>query len=341
MKSFRIKNQHFFIMIFGICFFLCNCNNVRNNKDINIINFTQAQQKFTIVPFYENIPTYIIQAHHNKSQIDKVYKDYIYNPIWYDFASNGECAFLARNIKNPIRDLETLDKEFRLLSGSGVEEIVKDALLTVSRELPGPNTTVYIQVMDPAYKKMIPEYAKKILDMGIHADTYGTGKIFVAIDPRARNWKNILPRIIAHEYHHSIWISRNFETVHFSLLDCLIIEGRAEGFADRIYPNIEAPWPDLTAEDEYRIWNYMKTVLHNKDERLILEMTTGNKEIPFLSVYSIGYKIIQEFLKNNPQVPILEWTDYGPEKILKKSKYEDKFSQHLDVKTLKNPDSIF
>ena len=175
---------------------------------------------------------------------------------------------------------------------------------------------------------MIPEQAQDIRDMGIHADTYGTGRIFIAIDPAAKNWKNLLPRIIAHEYHHSIWISRNFETVHFSLLDCLILEGRAEGFADIIYPDIKAPWPDLTREEEYRVWNYMKPVLYSTDELLIMKMITGNKEIPFLSVYSMGYKIMQDFLENNHQISLTEWTNYKPEEILLKSRYENKFENN-------------
>lgn len=306
---------------------LSACDSTNSYIQNKTITFSQANQQFSIVPFYLNMPTYVKKAKENRDHINRIYKTYVYDPIWDDFASKGECSFLAKNIKNPITDLDGLNTEITVLSNSGVEGIIKKALLKVSKVLPGPNTTVYLQVIDPSYKKMIPSNAPKILNMGIHADTYGTGRILISIDPTSENWKNMLPRVVAHEYHHSVWVSRNFETIHFSLLDCLILEGRAEGFADLLYPNIEAPWPDfLDREKEHRVWQYMKYVLNSKDEQLILKMFIGDKEIPFLSVYSMGYRIMQEFLKNNPEVSLMEWTDMEPNEILSKSKYEEKFN---------------
>ena len=111
------------------------------------------------------------------------------------------------------------------------------------------------------------------------------------------------------------------------MLDCLILEGRAEGFADLVYPDIVPPWPDLIEGDkEHRAWKQMKHVLHSRDEQLIQKMFIGDKEMPFLSVYSIGFKIMQEFIKNNPEISVMEWTDMEPDEILSKSSYEDKFN---------------
>jgi uncharacterized protein YjaZ len=316
-----------FCLIILSLIYLSACDSTKNNIQNKTITFSQATQKFSIVSFYLNMSTYIEKAKENRPQINRIYKRYVFDPIFNDFASKGECSFLAKNIKNPITDLDGLASEINLLSNSGVEEIIKNALLKVSKVLPGPNTTVYIQVMDPLYKKMIPPNATKIINMGMHADTYGTGRIFISIDPTSENWKKMLPRVVAHEYHHSVWISRNFETINFSLIDCLILEGRAEGFADLLCPNIEAPWPDLLdREEEHRVWQIMRHSLHSKDEQIILKMFTGDKEIPFLSVYSMGYRIMQEFFSNNPNVSLLEWTDMNVEEILSKSKYEEKFN---------------
>jgi uncharacterized protein YjaZ len=308
---------------------LSACDSTNSNIQNKTITFSQANQQFSIVPFYLNMQTYVKKAKENRAQINQIYKTHVYDPIWDDFASKGECSFLAKNIENPITDLDGLNTEIMVLSNSGVEGIIKKALLKDSKVLPGPNTTVYLQVIDPSYKKMIPSNATKIINMGIHADTYGSGRIFISIDPTSKNWKNMLSRVVAHEYHHSVWVSRNFETIHFSLLDCLILEGRAEGFADLLYPNIEAPWPDfLDREKEQRVWQHMKHVLYSKDEQLILKMFIGDKEIPFLSVYTMGYRIMQEFLKNNPEISLMEWTDMAPNEILSKSKYEKMFNQH-------------
>jgi len=310
-----------------ILFISYSCDLKNYDPDIKTITFSQAKQQFSIMSFYLNMPVYIEKVKENKNQIDRIYKTYVYNPIWEDFASKGECSFLAKNIKYPIKDLDRLNTEIKELSNSGVEEIVKRALLKVSRVLPGPNTTVYLQVIDPSYKKIIPSSAQKIYDMGMRADTYGSGKIIICIDPTSKNWKKMLPRIVAHEYHHSVWVSRNFESIHFSLLDCLVLEGRAEGFADLLYPDSEAPWPGFTdLKNEYSVWQQMSQVLHSKDEQTIMKMFVGNEEIPFLSVYSMGYKIMHEFLKNNPEVSLMEWTDMEPGEFLSKSKYTEKFN---------------
>jgi hypothetical protein len=157
---------------------LSACESTDSNIQNKTIVFSQANQQFTIVPFYLNMPAYVKKAKENRAQINQIYKTYVFDPIFDDFASKGECSFLAKNIKNPITDLDGLNTEIKVLSNSGVEEIVKEALLKVSKVLPGPNTTVYLQVIDPSYKKIIPPNASKILDMGMHADTYGTGRIF-------------------------------------------------------------------------------------------------------------------------------------------------------------------
>jgi uncharacterized protein YjaZ len=271
------------------------------------------------------MPIYTEKAKENLGQIDRIYKKYVYNPIWKDFASKGECSFLANALKNPITDLEGLNTEIKLLSESGVEEIVKDALVEVSKVLPGPNTTVYLQVIDPIYKKYIP----KSLHTGVVAHTFGAGRIFITIDPTASDWRNQLLKIVAHEYHHSVWISRNFKTINFSLLEYLILEGRADSFADLLYPDLESPWTNVfSLEKERSVWHHMKHVLHRRDAQLNMNMIIGDKDIPFASAYTIGYRIMQEFLKNNPDVTLLEWTDMEAEEILSKSKYEKKFDYH-------------
>jgi uncharacterized protein YjaZ len=55
-------------------------------------------------------------------------------------------------------------------------------------------------------------------------------------------------------------------------------------------------------------------------------MVVGDKDIPFASAYTIGYRIMQEFLNNNPSMTLLEWTDLEAEEILLKSKYGEKFN---------------
>jgi len=44
----------------------------------------------------------------------------------------------------------------------------------------------------------------------------------------------------------------------------------------------------------------MSKFLDSRDAELNMRMVVGDKDIPFASAYTIGYRIMQEFLKNNP-----------------------------------------
>jgi uncharacterized protein YjaZ len=319
----KIKKNPFYCLIVVLFMNLSACDSTSNNIQYKTINFSQSDQQFSIVSFYLSMPTYIEKAKENRGEINRIYKNLVYDPIWKDFASKGECSFLAKTLKNPITDLEELNNEIEVLSESGVEEIVKDALIKVSKVLSGPNTTVYLQVIDPIYKQHIP----KNLQTGIVAHTFGAGRIFIAIDPTTSEWRNQLQKIVAHEYHHSVWISLNFKTINFSLLEYLVLEGRADSFADLLYPDIESPWTNIFGlEKEQSVWQSINNVLHLRDEQLNMKIAVGDKEIPFGSAYTMGYRIMQEFLKNNPEVTLLEWTDMEATEILSKSQYEEKFN---------------
>ena len=44
----------------------------------------------------------------------------------------------------------------------------------------------------------------------------------------------------------------------------------------------------------------MSKFLDNKDAELNMRMVVGDNDIPFANAYTIDYRIMQEFLKNNP-----------------------------------------
>jgi len=299
-----------------------------NSSDVQfkIIKFSQLDQNFSIVSSYLSMSTYVEKTKENRRNIAKIYNKYIFNPIWNDFASEGEYSFLAESIKSPIYDLEGLNNEIKILSISGVEDTVKAGLEKISRVLPGPNTTIYLHAIDPKYKQYLPNSYKE-LNPGIMAHTFGSGKILVLIDPTVSNWIKVIPKVIAHEYHHSVWTSRNFKTKNFSLIEYLIFEGRADSFAELLYPDIKVPWTNMFgSEKERSVWYEMKYFLKSRNEHVNMRMVVGDNDIPFGSAYTIGYRIMLEFLKNNPEVTLSEWTDMEAEEILLKSKYEEKFN---------------
>jgi len=320
MKFIKIISSRFIIFLLTGMF---SCGPGSRNARYETLTFSQNDQQFTIVSFYKHMPAYIKAAERNRSRIAGIYKRLVFDPIWNDFASKGECSFLAKSLEKPITDLENLAHETALLGKSNAEEIIKTALLKVSKILPGPNTTVYIQALDPVYKKYLPEH----MQTGITAHTFGSGRIIILVDPRVPDWKQYLQKITAHEYHHSVWVSRNFETVNFSLLEYLTLEGRADSFAELIYPDIKSPWVNMfDFEKEKDVWYFLRDRLNSRDADLLMRTAAGDKNTPFASVYTIGYRIMQDFFKNNPDVTLQEWTDMEAEDIFRKSNYEAKFN---------------
>ena len=120
---FRKFLSFFWMMIFLLNLFRCDSTN--HNIDYKTLTFSQSNQQFSIVSFYLTMSTYTKKANENKRQIDRIYRKYVYNPIWEDFASKGECSFLAKFLINPITDLEGLNTEEILLKSKYDEKFDK------------------------------------------------------------------------------------------------------------------------------------------------------------------------------------------------------------------------
>ncbi|MBU5437400.1 DUF2268 domain-containing protein [Tissierella sp. MSJ-40] len=180
-------------------------------------------------------------------------------------------------------------------------------------------------------------------DTGINASTSLQDQnraIIISINPIIGEWKSKIPRTVAHEYHHMVWGSRNFVSEEqkgkkWALIDWLICEGKADVFADIIYPDIEASylsslyyqyyWTEL-GYDEKQIWNKIKPYLNNTDYDYYSKVMFGDYlEFPRNAGYKIGYNIMQGFIKNNPDVSIEDWTSMDAKEILEKSGYEERF----------------
>ena len=154
--------------------------------------------------------------------------------------------------------------------------------------------------------------------------TIGSGKIIIAINQTSENWKEFLSYAIAHEYHHSTWIYRNWVSSDFSLLEYLVFEGRADAFAKSIVDSFDIPATKyLTIEQETYVWDLIKPELEKKGSERIIKVMYGKDRIPFGSGYAIGYSILKAFKENNPNYTDFEIIDLKPKQILELSGYKN------------------
>jgi uncharacterized protein YjaZ len=246
------------------------------------------------------------------------YNDNIFLKIKNEFNHNAEFSSLLNAIKNEIKPDEELEKEIEIIKKIDFVTIIDSVYQKVTKELPGPDTKILFIPANPAYRKIYRQFG-----VGLHAFTLGIGRIIVSFDPTFGNWQKMLPYALAHEYHHSVWTSRNFQTADLTPLEYIILEGRADSFADEIYPITDHPFINkLDKNIEKRVWNLIKPEMNKRNTTINDKIYYGTKDIPIGSVYSIGFNIIKLFKINNPKISDAELIDMSPEKILYLSKYD-------------------
>ncbi|RWZ60544.1 hypothetical protein EQV77_04410 [Halobacillus fulvus] len=129
-----------------------------------------------------------------------------------------------------------------------------------------------------------------------------------------------LERTIAHEYHHTIY-SEHHEWDH-TLLDAVVAEGKAEVFAEELYPDVSvATTEPLRGRYKEAAMDAFLEYADSTDPYVYEGFMVGvpDADIPSLAVYRIGYKLVKDFLEENPDLSIQEWTDMSPEEVVKGS----------------------
>jgi uncharacterized protein YjaZ len=283
----------------------------RQDADFERTVITVNNQKFEILTANKIIDGFISRRLN--------YSRNVYRHIEQEFKDCAEFPFLIETLKAKIEPDRKLEEEMDIFRTIDFEHIVESTFRSVVDELPGPDTKILFFPSNPAYKEILESYG-----VALHAVTPGAGKIIVTINPTIENWQGLLPYALAHEYHHSVWIWRNFERSDLTLLEYLLLEGRADAFAFELFPNRHHPFINaLNEEQEKRIWKSIKPELHIRDSELNDKIMSGTKDIPTGSGYSIGFSIIKSFKAKNPQIGDKELIDMTPNQILLLSKYDE------------------
>ena len=133
--------------------------------------------------------------------------------------------------------------------------------------------------------------------------------------------KESLLNTTAHEYHHTVALD---EPNRATMLDYIILEGKAEFFAHKLYPmeSSEAIAPLLDHSLEHVISEL------NAERLTTDDLFFGNyeKQIPSFTKYRLGYMIVSDFMKQHPEISLKEWSRMSSVQILEKSSYKKKLT---------------
>jgi len=274
----------------------------------------------TIVPAYEGIAAYAdaVRADANADPV-ALYREKVMGPHFSQCIGNGEYFWLAQMaMDKPPKDLDGIMKVAATLAKSNPRPEIEAAFQKITKLLPGPATTVCIFAADPDLAPVM-----RGMD-GVAGLTVGAGKIWLQILPEG-DWQQWLAYNLAHEHHHSVWTRSHFDrSKRQTLLGYLVFEGKADAFATMVYPKRRAPWTNaLTPAQESAQWKAMRPHLDDTSNAVMAKFMFGDeKEIPRSAGYTIGFRIVQSFLKRHPEVSVEQWTALDAHELLEQSSYD-------------------
>ncbi|VDG97010.1 Predicted Zn-dependent protease (DUF2268) [Lysinibacillus sphaericus] len=293
---------------------------VATKKNVpNFNTFTYNGQKFEIVYFYQSFIDYLEKAKEQPDNLDELYLETVINPLG---GGDGQWILQQWGFGTPTRPA-LLDKYLQSLieNHDTIKDLIINALKDSADQLQ-PGVTKYVYVL-PAN----PDDAFTLRrNEGVAGTAWDQSFMTIQIAPPFLKESN-LKFAVAHEYHHTVFLENNNLTMEDSLLDFVLIEGKADTFARIIYPDIQTPWSGFsTGTDEIQTWQVLQKNVSSTDS-LIKDLFfhgDGVKGLPRWANYKIGNKIMESFIDENTNVSITDWTNMSSDEVLEKSKYSEK-----------------
>lgn len=279
-----------------------------------------------IVPVYQGMSGYITAARaYPEADREALWQEHVIDPYWDQWAVGQHNETRAREeIARPIADLDGLEQAIAALSAGGVENLVREAYERIRRQLPyhEGETAICIMAADPQNQGLVDDL-NGVVGACIGANTQLT------INPAGPDWPQWVTYVLAHERHHSAWGYHYYYLSGGSrrdLLISLISEGTADSFAHRLVPHLRPRWVEaLSAEEEARQWRAIEPLLDTPDPDYTLHSRfffgDPQQGIPAFTGYTIGYHIVQQYLKTHPHESVTGWTTMDPAALLAASGY--------------------
>ena len=176
----------------------------------------------------------------------------------------------------------------------GILEQTSQAMERIERVLSVPPVDILYQRLSG---HVIPEF-------GHNGYVNGIGLIFITLDPENPNFSRhlgqTLQETLAHEVHHCARSASFGYNKVFA--NALISEGLADHFTDEIFDGKGQYWDHALSEDQLQVFlRRVKPILDH--QRYDYDAWFFGKEedgIPRWTGYSLGYRIVQEYLRRNP-----------------------------------------
>tara|TARA_B100000686_G_scaffold253032_1_gene263889 strand:+ start:185 stop:1093 length:909 start_codon:yes stop_codon:yes gene_type:complete len=149
-------------------------------------------------------------------------------------------------------------------------------------------------------------------------------------------WKNSLSFAVAHEYSHlcqNSYVEKQFIDGKMingktgkpdTLLDAVLNEGISDAFAMSLQPSFTPNWiHPLTIQEENLAWETMSELLDSEDPIIIRSFLAGSTpNLPDWAGQYLGYKIVKQYIINNPKDDFENLYTLGSDFIYNNSGYK-------------------
>lgn len=274
-----------------------------------------------IASAYKGIANYIKEVKSSKTPDFKyLWIKNVIEPYWNEWAAGQFNEKRVREEMNePIIEIEKLERALDILNKSNIDKILTDTYTKINQILPSAVT-----------ERTVCIYINTNYDESVHGVVGGCvgDNILIRINPLIEGWNKYIPWVLAHEYNHCVWGYNYFYVrgnTSVDFLTSIIVEGMADSFGKIICPDASPKWiRNLTLEEEAVQWEIMKEYLLDEDRQdLYIRFFFGDSKTntPQFTGYTIGYNIVQSFLKNHLDINISKLMDIDAHQILNGSKY--------------------
>lgn len=275
-----------------------------------------------IISAYKGMLKYVeIAKVTDKIDRKKMWSEFVIEPYWNEWAAGQfNEDKMKQQLANPIQDIDRLEHEVKLLMTSNIEQQIEEAFQKIFQILPSPEPgkTVCIYVNT--------EFNESV--HGVVGSCVGDN-ILIQVNPVIIRWQNYLPWVLAHEHHHCIW-GYNYYYLQgngkHDFLTAIITEGEADSFGQAICPDLLPPlWVRvLSIEQELEQWNKLKEFLSNDDSMELHNrffFGDAKTNTPPSVGYTIGFNIVQSYVKYHPEISFIELVKKDAHEILYESGY--------------------
>lgn len=285
---------------------------------INIVSL-QGANKVTIIHTNKWLRDFIRKRKETPSKLYfELQREVICEPISACFEEYNSYQLHRYFLENGMFYPDTkIFSEVKMLEKKDVWGLVSKVYTSLKENWRGEEVTIFILPIEKRNERLMKELNGK---MGI--SFHDVIVLFISSDPSDKE----IQALFTHEYNHICRLAHLQKEFHeLTLLDSMIIEGMAEVAVEKtLGKNVLAPWVSLYSKEEViQYWNKIYQFLHVKGKKNHDPILYGdqNRGYPKWLGYSLGYYIVNSFIKKNKGMTIKDLLKVDSNKILAESDF--------------------